>query len=410
MKNYIILFLIMHLGTSSTSVSEVFEEGPMSLRQKILGCLIIGFEGTAPDEAPVQETASLIQEGLAGILPFSYNIQNPNQFKGLMHFFAGQAPKNLPLLRTLDAEGGFIWRFDNKKGFPIIDPLGSYPDLFEAGRGWKWIHPTTNTIRYFATPPALSMTQLPEEESVNICDKMAGCLKAHGINFDFAPVVDMDPLEYLCPVMGTLGRTYGTDVNTIVSYADLMIQALRSHGLLNCLKHFPGHGSAKGDSHAGFQDVTNIWKEEELEPFFQLARKADSVMTGHLYNSTLDPQWPATLSSSTLDLFRNRAPETVIISDDLFMGALRNLPDPFSPNETLTLEQSAIMALNAGCDMLILSNNPAATGDPYFQRAPNYLENIITSITLAVEGGELPIGRLNEAFSKNQTLRKKLIS
>jgi beta-N-acetylhexosaminidase len=68
------------------------------------------------------------------------------------------------------------------------------------------------------------------------------------------------------------------------------------------LKHFPGHGSAIGDSHLGFTDVTGTWSSIELQPYAHLiaAGTVDAVMTGHLYNANLDSLYPSTLSAATL--------------------------------------------------------------------------------------------------------------
>lgn len=368
------------------------------LKQKILGCLVVGFTGTSPSDENVKYTSGLVSKGLGGVLPFSYNIQNAGQFQELMYYFSQQSTlDDLPLLRTLDVEGGLVWRFNKKEGFPIISPDQPYPDLFKDGEGWKWVNAKGITT-YFPTPPAILMSQLSDEDAQNIFEKMAIDLYKNGVNFDFAPVVDVG---ITCPVIGGLGRSYGL-AKDVIKYGTMMIEALRSHNILTCLKHFPGHGSATGDSHKGFQDVTQVWDSEELNPFFELASKADSVMTGHLYNEKIDPKWPATLSKSTLDLLRNKGFDGVIISDDLFMGAIRGL--------NLSLAESAVMALKAGCDMLIFSNNPAATGDPTFKPDPYYLENVIDAIAKAIESGDLPESRLDEAVSRNMQLRRKLVT
>ena len=70
-----------------------------------------------------------------------------------------------------------------------------------------------------------------------------------------------------------LGRSFGKDPKVVAKYASTFIDAMHSHGVLTSIKHFPGHGSSVGDTHKGFVDVTNLWKEVELEPYHCLKTK-----------------------------------------------------------------------------------------------------------------------------------------
>ncbi|UNM05942.1 MAG: glycoside hydrolase family 3 protein [Holosporaceae bacterium] len=197
------------------------------------------------------------------------------------------------------------------------------------------------------------MAKMPDDEVMKVYQEMAEELKTYGFNWDFAPSVDMNPHGYKCPILGELQRIYGDNVMTVVHYAGLMVESFHSAGLLNCIKHFPGHGSAKKDSHQGFVDVTDVWSEEEMQPFFKLARqgKVDAVMTAHIFNDKIDARYPATLSEVTLKKLRDNGYEGVIISDDLHMSAIQ---------EKFSFEEAVVGAFKAGNDMVIYSNNPMA--------------------------------------------------
>jgi beta-N-acetylhexosaminidase len=131
----------------------------------------------------------------------------------------------------------------------------------------------------------------------------------------------------------------------------LFIEAHKQKGIISVLKHFPGHGSSLDDSHEGFVDVTQTWREIELEPFKSLIKNnaISMIMTAHIFNAHLDPKYPATLSYNTnTKLLRNSLGfKGVIISDDLQMKAI---------SEHYTLEQTVRLAINSGVDMLLFGN------------------------------------------------------
>lgn len=124
------------------------------------------------------------------------------------------------------------------------------------------------------------------------------------------------------------------------------------HKILTSLKHFPGHGFAPYDSHIGLVDVTDTVNPLELEPFFELIKEnlADSVMTAHIMNKNLDPKYPATMSHNILQgvLRDDLSFDGVVISDDMQMGAIK---------KEFALKDAIVNAINAGCDILIFSNN-----------------------------------------------------
>lgn len=346
----------------------------MTLADQIGQLLIIGYHGAFPEDEGCQTLAAQIKSSLVGgLIQYGYNITGPDQIQDLNRFFlqvatdAGQPP----LFTTVDQEGGKVQRLLPSKGF----------------QGF---------------PSAESMPARPDEEVAKIYATMADELQASGFNWDFAPSVDMNPKDYVSPILGALERVYGQDTKTIVHYAGIMIDVFHEKGLLNCIKHFPGHGSAKKDSHQGFVDVTDVWHASEMEPFFKLCKqgKVDAVMTAHVFNAHLDPGHPATLSKVTLNKLRQKGFEGVIISDDLHMSAIQ---------EKYDFEDALIKAFQAGNDMVIYSNNPmAAASIPNFQPDPELPIRFRETLLKAVDDGLLSKTNICKSYERVMKLKERL--
>ena len=101
---------------------------------------------------------------------------------------------------------------------------------------------------------------------------------------------------------------------------------MKKEKIITVLKHFPGHGSSKSDSHLGFVDITKSWSFREIEPYYNLihSNKVDMIMTAHVYNAKLDKKYPSTLSYkiNTQLLREVLGYNGVIITDDLQMKAI----------------------------------------------------------------------------------------
>ena len=163
------------------------------------------------------------------------------------------------------------------------------------------------------------------------------------------------------------------------------------------LKHFPGHGSSRSDSHQGFTDVTDTAElSVELKPYRALiaAGMADSVMTAHVFNRGLDPWDPATLSRFTVRrVLRGWLHYGgVAVSDDLLMGAIA---------QHYGLEDAAVRALGAGVDVLLISQNTGRIDD----RAA---ERVVAAITRAIADGRLPESAVTAAVRRVDALRSRL--
>jgi beta-N-acetylhexosaminidase len=218
-------------------------------------------------------------------------------------------------------------------------------------------------------------------------------LKSVGINYDLAPVVDLD-INMKNHVIHGLGRSFGKDPKIVAKYASTFIDAMHSNGVLTSIKHFPGHGSSVGDTHKGFVDVTNLWKKKELEPYRLLKDKADTVMVAHVFNKKIDRTYPASLSFTTVTkkLRWKLGYHGVVITDDLQMGAI---------SKKYGLKNTLKLAINAGNDILLFGN----------QLDPSKIvstKRLVDTIMLLVKSGDVKIESINKAYTRIQKLKKKL--
>ncbi len=307
----------------------------ITLRNKIGQMLVMGFDGCdVHDKSPVAEWLS--SDGLGGVLLFDQdassglygkNLKNQAQIKRLTHqlndYSAEINYKNngLPLLIAIDYEGGAIDRLSRVEGC-------------------------------MPTMTALSMAQLSSEALQAELTQMAFTLKSLGFNLNFAPVIDLH-LQEEQGIIGSLQRSFSADPNEVVHLGRTFVDAFNHYGIACCYKHFPGHGSALGDTHKGFVDVTKTFHKEELIPYYQLAQdsyKPFLIMTAHVVNKQLDNQGlPATLSHEILTgvLRETIGYDGVIIADDLQMQAI---------TDHYSLEDALCLTINAGADMLIFAN------------------------------------------------------
>lgn len=348
--------------------------GPLlpNLEKKIGSLFILGFSGRHPLDPSVQLLSQQIKKHhLGGVILFSYNIENPTQLIQLNTHLQNESPEK-NLIISVDQEGGFVQRLSPKKGF------------------------------HGFLPPE-DVSHLPPFAEKEHNDTLISELKRVRFNLDFAPCVDLNPIDYLSPIIGKIKRAYGHSVDSVTRHAEAFINAAHDHSIFTCIKHFPGHGSAHADSHEELPDVSKYWTEKELLPFFHLAKKpnlVDMVMTGHLFNSQLDADHPATFSRKTLSKLREIGYDGVIITDDLHMSAIQN---------HYTFKQSVLHAFKAGNDMVIFSNNPAAAkGTPDFLPDPHLAEKFIAVVLEAVQSGELLETDLLKSYERVCALKSRI--
>jgi beta-N-acetylhexosaminidase len=208
-----------------------------------------------------------------------------------------------------------------------------------------------------------------------------------------APVVDLavNPDNFIVKKE----RTFSADPATVIRHASQFMQAHHDNGILGTLKHFPGHGSSMADSHLGLADVTETWTEQELDPYRALCHQADVVMTAHVFQRKLDPEWPATLSKKIITgVLRNQIGyDGVVMSDDLGMKAIA---------DHYGFETALERALNAGVDILLVANN--------IDYDPDIVPRTVQIVEMLVRSGRVPESRIDEAFERVAKLRTALQS
>jgi beta-N-acetylhexosaminidase len=224
----------------------------------------------------------------------------------------------------------------------------------------------------------------------------AATLAGLGFNVNFAPVVDLasNPDN---PIIAKIERSYSANPDSVVLFAQEVIKAHQRFGVVTALKHFPGHGSSKDDTHLGLADVTNTWNESELIPYRRLINSAtiDAVMTAHIVNKKLDEKaLPGTLSKNMVtDILRNNLHYNgVVFTDDMQMHAI---------TKHFPLEESIKLAIQAGVDILTFSNN--------IQGSKEYtIDKVHGIIRKLVESGEISRERIDQSFRRIVELKRKM--
>jgi beta-N-acetylhexosaminidase len=359
--------LLLLLGLPARPAEQ--RSDPASLEEKVGQMLLVGFRGTA-----VQEDSPILgiirQIHLGGVVLFDYdvpsrsfarNIVSPEQVHKLIEDLQSVSP--IPLLVAVDAEGGRINRLKPEYGF--ID-----------------------------VPSARDMGEADLQECRAQYRRLGRQLGRLGFNLNLAPVVDLN-LNPDNPIIGSLGRSFSSDPESVASRAAVFIEEHRSYGVISALKHFPGHGSSRQDSHLGLVDVTLTHQDKELQPYRELIkeRKVDVIMTAHIMHRRIDPDNPATLSPRFLrTLLREEMGFAgVIVSDDMQMGAI---------SQNYGFEEALIGAVSAGCDILAIANN----GREYDEHAAVKAHGILVK---AVVEGRVPRSRIDASYERILRLKRK---
>jgi beta-N-acetylhexosaminidase len=341
-----------------------------NLDAKIGQMLLVGFRGLEISS----ETNSIIQDiqklHIGGVILYDYdvaenkpvrNIKSPEQVKKLIQNL--QKYSEIPLFIGIDYEGGIVNRLPQKYGFP-----------------------TTVSHQHLGKKNDSSLTEL-------YATLMAQTLSELGINLNFAPVVDVNKNPNN-PIIAKKERSFSDDPLIVTKHAQAFIKAHHKENVICVLKHFPGHGSAKADSHLGMVDVSNTWSSMELIPYQQLikAGQVEAIMTGHIFNKSIDSKMPATLSKSTITgLLRQKLKfNGVVISDNIQMKAISN---------NYGLETAIKKTIEAGVDIIMIGNNTE-----HFE--PNLAKRVTLIIKKLIQKGKLSEARINESYQRIMKLKQ----
>lgn len=333
--------------------------------------LIVGFRGTN-----IKELDKLIKNinkyNIGGIILFDIdnpsksfprNIINKSQLKKLISDIKNKTRKDL--LISIDLEGEKVNRLKPKYGFEYIK---SQNQVAKEGK----------------------------KEAHIVSKKIAKELKEMGINLNFAPSVDVN-INPNNPIIGKIGRSFSSNPKIVGEFANIYIKNFQKKQIIPVIKHFPGHGSSNKDSHLGLVDLTQTYKEKELLPFKSIIENnyKGMIMTAHIMNKNIDKNFPATLSKKFIEgkLRKTLKFEGVVVSDDMAMGAIVN---HFGFDNALTL------AINAGCDMLVLSNNGKNYDD-------NLIKKAVNSIYNSIKKEKISIKKLEQANKRIKILKETFI-
>lgn len=343
----------------------------ISLEEKVGQLLMVHFQGEVPNE----DARILIQDvKVGGIIYYNWSngLHSPPEVQALSAGLQQLTEKNqhpIPLLIATDQEGGIVARLT--KGFT------KFPGNKALGESGE------PSLAYAA---ALAMGQE---------------MHVVGVNMNLAPVVDVNS-NPRNPIIGV--RSFGEDPETVIAYAEKILDGYRQAEIIATLKHFPGHGDTEIDSH---EDLPVVLKSiEELEkvellPFMRLAESAPVIMTAHLLVPALDPHYCSTLSAKTLSYLRNKIGfQGVIIADSLVMqGVLKKCQN---------IDEAAIQALNAGCDIVLLGGKQLV-GEHNIELTVNDVKRIHSSLVKAVQENRITEERLNQAVGRILALKKRYI-
>jgi beta-N-acetylhexosaminidase len=340
----------------------------MTIEEKVGQFLMVHFCGEEVNE----EAERLIEEAHVGGFAY-YNWANgltdPLKVQRLSCSLQKRSP--IPLFLAVDQEGGRVsWLKEQFTAFPDNETVGMTEDSS------------------FAEACAFA---IGEE------------LRAVGINVDFAPVVDINS-NPMNRVIGS--RSYGSSPEKVTLFGKSALEGFRRAGVFAVLKHFPGLGDTKVDSHLAVPRLDKSKKElfkVELFPYQKLAKEADLIMTAHVLVPVFDSNQIATLSAEILQglLRKELGYEGVIISDSLVMEGFRKSV----PN----LEEGALRAFEAGCDLLILAGGRLSGVQERVELSVEEVLRIHKAFVNAVRSERIPMERVDASLRRIFRLKERLL-
>lgn len=316
----------------------------MSQTEKLGQMMMIGIQGTKVDDDSLY---MLNQYHMGGVILLDRNMKSPEQVKQLTSDLQAQSNEKVPLFIGIDEEGGDVVRMAEKLTPPLSQKeIGATGDI-EQAKTWAI--------------------------------KTAKSLKEMGINVNFAPVADVGSNDK---------RSYSTDANTVIDFVRAATKGYQQENIIYSLKHFPGIGKGKVDSHidsSSIDVVKEVLMTEDILPFKTIIDENEPndyfILVSHLKYPALDEEYPASLSSKIMtDLLRNKLGyKGIIITDDMEMGAVANHND---------FRSIGVNAVKAGADIVLVCHE-------YEHQQEVYL-----GLLDAVNSGEISQERIDESVKR----------
>ena len=316
----------------------------MSQTEKLGQMVMIGIQGTKVDDDSLY---MLNQFHMGGVILFDRNMESPEQVKQLTSDLQTQSNEKVPLFIGIDEEGGDVVRMAEK-----LTPPPSQKEIGETG---------------------------DIEQARTWAVKTAKSLKDMGINVNFAPVADVGSNDK---------RSYSTDTNTVIDFVRAATKGYQQENIIYSLKHFPGIGKGKVDSHVDSSSIDaakEVLMAEDILPFKIIIDENDSndyfILVSHLKYPALDEEYSASLSSKIMtDLLRNELGyKGIIITDDMEMGAVANHND---------FRSIGVNAVKAGADIVLVCHEYEHQQDVYL------------GLLDAVNSGEINQERIDESIKR----------
>lgn len=340
----------------SDTISSIMDT--MSVEEKIGQLLLFGWKGETDEEnTTVSAHARVLLEEfhVGGVVLLGRNVSSPERTARTMNEL--QERSRIPLFIIADQEGGMVARFR--------DPYVAFPSAMAiAATG-------DPTLAYRAARATAEQ------------------LRAVGVNFNFAPCVDVNnnPLN---PIIGT--RSYGDTPEQVVRFSAEAIRGYHDGGVLTSAKHFPGHGDTSVDSHLDLPVVDfprDRIESMEMVPFQEAIRAGvATVMTTHIMFPAYDADVPATMSAKIMTgLLRGQLGYGgVIVTDDLEMKGVE---------AKWGVVKAAIEAVKAGVDCPLVCHTLSAQRDT------------VSALKEAVRSGEIPLERIEESVRRILALKER---
>lgn len=328
------------------------------------GPLMIGLAGLEPT---AEEREWLAHPLVGGVILFRRNVDSPDQVENLVRVLR-ESRRPAPLL-AVDQEGGRVQRLT--RGMTGLPPLGALGRLYDrdpkqaldVARDHGWL--------------------------------MAAEVRSVGLDFSFAPVVDLDRGS---EVIGD--RAFHAEPEAVAALAKRYIAGMREAGMAATAKHFPGHGSVAADSHLELpRDERELGEimGADLVPFARLIEgDLPGIMAAHVLYPRID-ELPASFSRVWIgDLLRGRLGfRGAVFSDDLCMAGAAGIGD---------MTRRARRALDAGCDMALVCQPDQVA--PLLDRLEPHEDTARTARLLAMRGsGHQPMRRLRQSTAWRNAAR-----